>query len=103
VGHRRAALALLLAFGAGFVLIALMQPGLEASNALPDGIVVALFVLNVLAVAAITLVLIDAAWGGREGTLASMRGLSTATSPRTWPTPSWPTPIARNSAAPPPT
>jgi class 3 adenylate cyclase len=75
VGHRRAALALLAAFGAGFVLTALLQPGLETTNALPDGIVVALFVLNVLAVATITLVLIDAASGGREGTLASMRGL----------------------------
>jgi class 3 adenylate cyclase len=75
VGHRRAAVVLLAAFGAGFILTALLQPGLETANALPDGIVVALFVLNVLAVAAITLVLIDAASGGREGTLASMRGL----------------------------
>jgi class 3 adenylate cyclase len=75
VGHRRAAFVLLAAFGAGFVLTAALQPGLDNTNALPDGIVVALFVLNVFAVAVITLVLIDAASGGREGTLASMRGL----------------------------
>ena len=75
VGHRRAALLLLGAFGLGFILTALFQPGLEAANALPDGVVIALFALNVLAVAAITLVLIDASSGGREGTLASMRGL----------------------------
>ena len=75
VGHRLGALLLLAAFGAGFVLTAILQPGLVADNALPDGVVVALFVLNVLAVAGVTLVLIDAASGGREGTLASMRGL----------------------------
>jgi class 3 adenylate cyclase len=75
VGHRLGALLLLAAFGVGFLLTAILQPGLAADNALPDGVVVTLFVLNVLAVAAITLVLIDAASGGREGTLASMRGL----------------------------
>ena len=42
---------------------------------MPDGVVITFFVLNVVAVAGITLVLIDASSGGREGTLASMRGL----------------------------
>ena len=75
VGHRRAAVILFVAFGLGFVLTAFMQPGLEPSSQLPDSVVIALFVLNVIAVAAITLVLIDASSGGREGTLASMRGM----------------------------
>jgi class 3 adenylate cyclase len=73
VGHRRAALLLLVAFGAGFALSGAVQSSLAEDNELPDDVVIALFVLNVVAVAAITLVLIDASSGGREGTLASMR------------------------------
>jgi class 3 adenylate cyclase len=75
VGHRRAALLLLVLFGAGFVLTALLGPSLQVENALPDAVVIALFALNVLAVATITLVLIDVSSGGQEGTLAAMRAL----------------------------
>jgi class 3 adenylate cyclase len=75
VGHREAALLLLVAFSGGFVLTGVLEPSLEAANSLPDAVVVGLFVLNVVAVATITLVLIDVSSGGREGTLASMRGL----------------------------
>jgi class 3 adenylate cyclase len=75
VGHRRAAALLFIAFGLGFVFSAFLQPSLETSTRLPDAVVIAFFVLNVIAVAAITLVLIDASSGGREGTLASMRGI----------------------------
>jgi class 3 adenylate cyclase len=75
VGHRRAALLLFAAFGAGFAASALMQSSLQQDHALPDRVIAALFVLNVVAVAAITLVLIDAASGGREGSLASMRAI----------------------------
>lgn len=75
VGHRRAAVLLFAAFGLGFALSAILQPGLAAANSLPDDVVIGLFVLNVLAVAGVTLVLIDASSGGREGTLTSMRRL----------------------------
>jgi class 3 adenylate cyclase len=75
VGHRRAALALFVVFSVGFVLSGVLRPMLDAGNRLPDAVVVAFFILNVIAVGAITLTLIDAAAGGREGTLASMRGI----------------------------
>jgi class 3 adenylate cyclase len=65
----------LIAFVCGFVLSALLQPGLAQADPLPDEVVIAFFVLNVVAVATISFVLIDAASGGREGTLAAMRGL----------------------------
>ena len=75
VGHRRAALLLFVAFAAGFALSPALELSLPQDGQLPDAVVTALFVLNVVAVAAITLTLIDASAGGREGTLASMRGI----------------------------
>jgi class 3 adenylate cyclase len=75
VGHRRAAIALFVLFSVGFVLSGLLRPMIEAGNQLPDAVVVVFFMLNVIAVGGISLALIDAASGGREGTLASMRGI----------------------------
>jgi class 3 adenylate cyclase len=75
VGHRRAALALFVTFSVGFGLSGVLAPRLDAAYRLPDEAVAAFFILNVVAVGAITLTLIDAASGGREGTLASMRGI----------------------------
>ncbi len=75
VGHRRAALLLLAAFAIGIVASAVVRPLTETRNHLPDSVVVAFFVLNVIGVAVITFILIDASAGGREGTLASMRGI----------------------------
>ena len=75
VGHRRAALLLFVAFAAGFALSAAVQSSLPQGSDLPDAVVIMFFVLNVVAVAAITLILIDASSGGREGTLAAMRGI----------------------------
>ena len=75
VGHRRAAVLLFVAFAAGFALSAVLQSSLADDSDLPDAVVITLFVLNVVAVAGITLVLIDASAGGREGSLASMRGI----------------------------
>ncbi len=74
IGHRRAAIGLLLAFAAGFVFSAVISPP-PADETLPETVVLAFFVLNVVVVAAITFTLVDAASGGREGSLASMRGL----------------------------
>jgi adenylate cyclase len=48
---------------------------LQPDNALPDAVVLALFALNIIGVSTITLVLVDASSGGREGSLASMRSL----------------------------
>jgi len=73
LGHRRAAIGLLAAFAAGFVASALITP--PASEALPDSVILVFFVLNVVVVATITFTLVDAASGGREGSLASMRGM----------------------------
>jgi class 3 adenylate cyclase len=75
VGHRRTALLLLVAFCGGFVLSAILRPDLQPDNTLPDAVVLALFVLNIVGVSIITLVLVDASSGGREGSLASMRSL----------------------------
>jgi len=75
VGHRRAALLLLVTFAAGIVASALLRPMTETRNNLPEAVVVAFFVLNVIGVSVITFILIDASAGGREGTLASMRGI----------------------------
>jgi class 3 adenylate cyclase len=74
VGHRRAAIGLLLAFIGGFVISAVISPP-PSDEALPDLVVVAFFVLNVGATAGVTFALVDAASGGREGSLASMRGM----------------------------
>jgi class 3 adenylate cyclase len=75
VGHRRAALLLHAAFASGIVASAVFRPLTEIQNQLPDTVVVAFFVLNVIGVAVISFILIDASAGGREGTLASMRGM----------------------------
>jgi class 3 adenylate cyclase len=75
LGHRRAATLLFGVFAAGMVLSAMLQPRLAMDEALPPAVQLAFFVLNVVAVAGITFVLIDASAGGREGTLASMRGI----------------------------
>jgi class 3 adenylate cyclase len=75
LGHRRAAALLFLAFAVGFVVSALIQPRLDGENGLSDWVIVALFILNVIVVGAITLVLVDGSSGGREGSLAAMRGV----------------------------
>jgi class 3 adenylate cyclase len=75
VGHRRAAALLYVAFAIGLVVSALVRPNLAVTNSLPHGVVMAFFVLNAIGVGAITYVLLDASAGGREGTLASMRGI----------------------------
>jgi class 3 adenylate cyclase len=75
LGHRRASTALFIAFSVGIVISALIQPRLDTENDLSDAVIVAFFVLNVVAVGAISLVLVDASSGGREGSLASMRGI----------------------------
>jgi class 3 adenylate cyclase len=75
VGHRRAAALLFVAFTLGLVVSALIQPILTVTDPLPEPVLLAFFVLNVVAVAAITFALIDASTGGREGSLASMRGM----------------------------
>jgi class 3 adenylate cyclase len=74
LGHRRAAIGLLIAFAVGFVVSALISPP-PIDETLPDGVIGVFFVLNVVVVAAITFTLVDAASGGREGSLESMRGL----------------------------
>ena len=75
VGHRRAALVLLVAFAIGIVASAATRPMTQFHNHLPDTVVVGFFVLNVIGVAVISFILIDASAGGREGSLASMRGI----------------------------
>ena len=74
VGHRRTARWLLAAFAIGTAGSALLHPA-SGRNHLADPVVLALFVLNVVGVALVTFVVIDAAAGGREGSLASMRGI----------------------------
>jgi class 3 adenylate cyclase len=75
VGHRRTAVLLFTGFALGLIISALVQPRLDPTNRLSDGVIVTLFVLNVVAVGGITLVLVDASSGGREGSLESMRGV----------------------------
>jgi len=75
LGHRRASLALFIAFAVGVVISAIIQPRLDTQNGLSDALILAFFVLNVVVVGAISLVLVDASSGGREGSLASMRGI----------------------------
>jgi len=75
IGHRRASWALFVAFGIGIAVSAIVQPLLEADNDLSIIVVTALFVLNIVAVGAISLVLVDASSGGREGSLESVRGV----------------------------
>ena len=75
LGHRRGSFALFVAFGVGIVISAVIQPSLDAQNGLSDSVIMAFFVLNVVVVSAISLVLVDASSGGREGSLASMRGI----------------------------
>ena len=75
IGHRRASAALFIAFALGIVLSAFIQPRLDSENDLSDAVIVALFVLNVVVVGAISIVLVDASSGGREGSLESMRGI----------------------------
>ena len=75
VGHRRGSLLLFVAVAAGFVLSAAAHDLLRADYQLPDSVVLVFFVLNLTAVGAVTLVLIDASAGGREGTVASMTGI----------------------------
>lgn len=75
IGHRRAAFALFVAFAALVALSAAIQPRLDAENLLPASIVTLLFVLNIVAVGAVTLVLVDASSGGREGSVISMRAI----------------------------
>lgn len=73
LGHRRAAFALFVTFSVGIVISAVIQPRLDTENNLSDALIAAFFVLNVVVVGAISLVLVDASSGGREGSLASMR------------------------------
>jgi class 3 adenylate cyclase len=75
IGHRRAAVSLLVLFALGFLASAIAQPGLVPQARLPDIVVVAFFVLNVVGVGAITLALLDASAGGREGSLVAMRAI----------------------------
>jgi class 3 adenylate cyclase len=75
IGHRRAALALFAMFSIGIGLSAVMQPTVDIENGLSDVVVLALFVMNIVVVGAISLVLVDASSGGREGSLESMRGV----------------------------
>jgi class 3 adenylate cyclase len=75
IGHRRASLVLFSLFGIGFALRAVIQPVLDAETNLTDFMILALFVLNVVVVGAISLVFVDASAGGREGSLASMRNV----------------------------
>ncbi len=75
VGHRRTAVLLFTGFALGLIISALVQPRLDPANSLSDEVIVTLFVLNVVAVGGITLVLVDASSGGREGSLESMRGV----------------------------
>ena len=75
LGHRRAALALFIVFALAFALSAVAQPVTGVSNGLPGSMVITFFVLNVVAVGGITLALLDASAGGREGSLAAMHGL----------------------------
>ena len=73
-GHRRAAAVLFAAFAVGFALTA-FAPARTPGEGLPPPVVAAFFVANVVVVAGITLILLDSSAGGREGALASMRGL----------------------------
>jgi len=73
LGHRRGSAVLFAAFGIGLVISALIQPELDVENNLSDAAIAAFFVLNVFVVAGITLALVDASSGGREGSLESMR------------------------------
>ncbi len=73
MGHRRGAALLATAVAGGFLVSALLQPTLQPSDTLPEPIVVAFLLLNVATVMSITLVLMDAASGGREDSLESMR------------------------------
>jgi len=75
VGHRRAAETLLVAFVIGMVASAAFPIRPASGHELSDTAEAAFFVLNVSVVAIISFVLIDASEGGREGSLASMRGL----------------------------
>jgi class 3 adenylate cyclase len=75
IGHRRASLALSIAFFGGIVVTALIGPYLEAPAGLSETAITALFVLNALAVGAASMVLVDASAGGREGSLEAMRTL----------------------------
>jgi len=75
VGHRRAAQLLLVAFAIGMVASAVLRPVSGFHTHLSEPAIAAFFVLNVVIVAIITFILIDASAGGREGTLASMRGI----------------------------
>jgi class 3 adenylate cyclase len=75
MGHRRAAAVLFVLFTAGFTISAFAQPLVGVENGLPQAVVLSFFVLNVVAVGAITLALLDASAGGREGTLAAMQSV----------------------------
>jgi len=75
LGHRRAAVGLFGGFAMGTLILAYLEPRLGSAAELDPPVIIGFFVLNVVAVAGITLVLIDASTGGREGTLASMRGV----------------------------
>ena len=74
VGHRRAARLLLAAFGIG-MLVSALRPATGSGNHLSDVVVLSFFVLNVVGVAVVSFVLIDASAGGRDSTLTSMRGI----------------------------
>jgi len=75
VGHRRGSALLLAAFAGLLVLSAILQPMTDATNQLPEGVVLGFFVLNVATVAGTTFFLLDASAGGREDALDSMRGI----------------------------
>ena len=75
VGHRRAAVLLLAAFAVGIAASAVLPVTAATPNHLPGAVISAFFVLNVIGVALVSFVLVDAASGGREGSLASMRGI----------------------------
>jgi class 3 adenylate cyclase len=75
LGHRRASIALFVAFSVGIVLSPPMSARLDAGAQLGDTAIVAFFVLNIVVVGAISWVLVDASAGGRESSLTAMRAL----------------------------
>ncbi len=75
VGHRRAAQLLLVVFVIGFIASAALRPLTAGQNHLSEAAVIGFFIANVIGVAVVNFILIDAATGGREGSLSSMRGI----------------------------
>jgi class 3 adenylate cyclase len=75
VGHRRASFALFGAFIVGILISALIEPVIDSSTNLSEAAIIGLFVLNAVVVGVVSMVLVDASAGGREGSLEAMRTL----------------------------